>query len=53
MIIAINLMIIGFWVFSSGAFDDPILRVIGYVTYLASTAVAAVLWEEHKKGGKK
>lgn len=53
MIIAINLMIIGHWLFSSGAIDNPTLRVIGHVTYLVSTAVAAVLWEKHKEGGKK
>lgn len=53
MIIAINLMIIGHWLFTSGAIDDPTLRAIGCVTYLASTAVATILWEEHKKGNKK
>lgn len=52
MIIAINLMIIGFWL-TTGGIDDPILRVIGYVTYLASAVIATILWEEHKKGDKK
>lgn len=53
MIIAVNLMIIGFWVTTSDAISNPILRVIGYVTYLASTVAATIIWEKHKEGDKK
>lgn len=51
MIIAINLMIIGFWLMTSGDAINPILPGIGCVVYSVSALVATIIWDEHKRRG--